>query len=266
MVFRSAAHATPPKGVIDTEKLLNQGAGPQVIKALPASLRKETRVPFDVVDHDLYGAGLEVLQSAGPVLGIFPEDDSVSPLEKYRLHPSSFKRHQARRSLYKAVAQNARFLAAYDKLLQEVVIPHMKAVLLANGEAAEPHHVFYYQRPPTMRVQPPSSETGARHRDAEYGHQDGEVNFWLPLTDYALTQTALWVESAEGVGDFHPLDAEYGTMVAFHGTSCWHEVPANLSQYTRVSLDFRVGVEQCFDPQWLLNGTRASHNYQRFAL
>ena len=55
-----------------------------------------------------------------------------------------------------------------------------EVLVLSKGERC-----FYYQFPPTLRLQPgPSSRIGGRaHCDADYGHQDGEVNFWLPLTD-----------------------------------------------------------------------------------
>ena len=28
------------------------------------------------------------------------------------------------------------------------------------------------------------------HADERYGHQAGEINFWMPLTDYKLTRTS----------------------------------------------------------------------------
>jgi len=266
MVFRSAVHTT--KGGSAGEKAISEDPGPRTKALLPPLLRKEARVYFDPKQHDIYGAVVEILHTTGPILGAYPPDTEVSPLENYQLDARAFKKPRARQALNEAVTGSERFLTAFDRLLQEVVIPHMKARLVESGEyRAEDTCVFFYQRPPTLRLQPgPSEETGKRHRDAEYGHQDGEVNFWLPLTDYSMTRTALWVESEEGAGDFHPLDAEYGSMVAFHGTTCWHEVPANPSQYMRASLDFRVGVEACFDPSWVLRGTRASHNYQTFSL
>ena len=132
------------------------------------------------------------------------------------------------------------------------------AEVLSTGETC-----FYYQFPPTLRLQPgPSDRIGGRaHSDAEYGHQDGEVNFWLPLTDYALTRTALWVESAPGRGDFHPLDCpcDPGSLVAFHGTRCRHVAAPNPSPHTRASLDFRIGVGRFFDAKWVLNGTKHDH-------
>ena len=85
---------------------------------------------------------------------------------------------------------------------------------------------FYCQHPPTLRLQPGRSRLAAGsiqltskrehpvifttgrscrrlshnlvrarrsrmlHADEKFGHQPGEVNFWMPLTDYALTRTA----------------------------------------------------------------------------
>ena len=36
----------------------------------------------------------------------------------------------------------------------------------------------------------------------------------------------------------------------FHGTLVRHFVPPNRSEHTRVSMDFRIGVGQHFDPDW----------------
>ena len=50
------------------------------------------------------------------------------------------------------------------------------------------------------------------HHDGEYGHQLGELNFWLPLTNPDLTGVTLWAESAEGADDFHPLQVGLGEI------------------------------------------------------
>lgn len=139
------------------------------------------------------------------------------------------------------------------------------------------------------------------HNDAKYGHQQGELNFWMPLTSKKITRlaqklssfwnhsllfllgfevhvlcarTTLWVESSPDAGDFHPLSLEPGqvasnlgkiqksgtkygknpehapTKARFHGTSVRHYVPANQTDSTRVSLDFRVGLGRFYDPDW----------------
>ena len=100
--------------------------------------------------------------------------------------------------------------------------------------------------------------------DAEYGHQDGEINFWVPLTDVSETRVDLRVESRPGAGEYHATHAKVGQAACFHGTSCRHLVPANASGRTRVSLDFRVGVEGYFDPGWCMAGTKADHGRKTF--
>lgn len=117
---------------------------------------------------------------------------------------------------------------------------------------------FHCQFPPTLRVhRGPNERTGRPHNDAEYGHQQGEVNFWMPLTDYATTKTALWVETAPGAGDYHPLDIPRGAISAFHGTLCRHYAGGNPTGATRVSLDFRIGVGPYFDH--MPRGTKSEH-------
>ena len=119
---------------------------------------------------------------------------------------------------------------------------------------------FHYQRPPSIRLQPPDPHSFCRvHRDAEYGHQEGELNFWMPITDPSLTQTTLWTESRPEEGDFHPLQLAYGDVAMFHGTLCRHKVPPNMSRSTRVSLDFRVGIGPYFDAEWKLPEAKAQH-------
>ena len=103
--------------------------------------------------------------------------------------------------------------------------------------------------------------TGVKpHHDGEYGHQHGELNFWMPLTDRTLNGVDLWCESSFQKNDFQPIEAKIGEIVSFHGTSCRHFVNRNSSNKTRVSMDFRIGVEGYFDPSWQMNGTTGDHS------
>jgi hypothetical protein len=124
--------------------------------------------------------------------------------------------------------------------------------------------VWHYQYPPTLRLQPgPGAEAVREHSDAMYGHQDGEVNVWLPLSQYAKTRTTLWAESAQRAGDFRALEVDVGEAFVFHGTSCRHRVPPNPTPFTRVSLDFRIGVGAHFDPLWSKQGSQHDHARRR---
>jgi hypothetical protein len=143
-----------------------------------------------------------------------------------------------------------------------VVLPYLKRRLVAVGALSgdEGSATFYYQRPPTLRLQPgPAWATVKAHNDAEYGHQNGELNFWIPVTDRSLTKVDLHCETNEGLGDYRPLRAMPGQIIAFHGSSCRHLVNSNETEFTRVSIDFRVGVEGFFDPYWQMQGTTDDH-------
>lgn len=100
------------------------------------------------------------------------------------------------------------------------------------------------------------------HHDAEYGHQNGELNIWLPLTDRTLTGVDLLSESSYQADDYHPIEANIGEAIAWHGSSRRHYVNANASPNTRVSLDFRIGVQGYFDPRWEMQGTTHDHTRQ----
>jgi len=178
----------------------------------------------------------------------------------------------AQASLAQLVAQDdapGGFLFMFDEMLEKKLLPVLKQRLVACGAVgSETTKIkFYIQRPPTLRLQPgPSSRYVRPHRDHEYGHQDGEINFWLPLTDPRETGVDLEVESAPDLGDFARTNAAIGQAVAFHGTSKKHKVGPNASHATRASIDFRVGIETYFDPKWSMAGTKADHDRKVFEL
>ena len=178
--------------------------------------------------------------------------------------------------LSERVASSTELLELYDRFMESVVLPQLKARLLVldaaaadddNGSTSSnddtPTMTFYYQRPPTLRLQPgPARAVVKPHSDSEYGHQMGELNYWVPLTDRKLTQVDLYCESFSHQGDYYrALVANPGEAVSFHGSSCRHYVNANPSDYTRVSFDFRVGVGGgYFDPAWQMAGTTSDHD------
>ncbi|CAE8626809.1 unnamed protein product [Polarella glacialis] len=134
-----------------------------------------------------------------------------------------------------------RFLRMYDAFCSDVIVP------LTGGNAA------YVQRPPTLRVfqagQPQAQGRIGMHKDGDYpDHSAAEINFWVPLTSCS-GNNSLFVESAEGRGDFHPLQLQYGEFFRFHGYSCRHHTCANDTGHTRVSFDLRVVPKSCFQEE-----------------
>ena len=93
-----------------------------------------------------------------------------------------------------------------------------------------------------MRVIYPSEKPmTAKHADADFYHDQNEVNFWVPLTR-AYGNNSLYWESEPGKADYDAfeLDGNKGEAVRFYGTKCEHFTKANDTPDTRVSFDFRI--------------------------
>jgi hypothetical protein len=256
--LRSSAHRVKfsPKDRKHDPKPKNQTGEETNTLWLPDVLCQELVFSYDSERYDLAGALVSLLKRCDPdIVGKFGKSDL---LEDFMVPTQSTWRtvnggqcESAQKYLSDMVATDEQFLTAFDRLVEEFVLPHLKARLVAVGAVGEEEEsvIFYYQRPPTLRLQPgPAWAQVKPHNDAEYGHQNGELNFWIPLTDRTLTGVDLWCESSFGADDYHPVIANPGEIISFHGSSCRHYVNANASHNTRVSMDFRVGVQGFFDP------------------
>ena len=96
------------------------------------------------------------------------------------------------------------------------------------------------QRIPTFRVQLPNNKAvGEFHKDSKYGHTNGALNIFLPLTDTNAYNT-IWVETAPGLGDYAPVVLKYGEFALWDGVNHMHGNFKNSSQITRVSIDARL--------------------------
>lgn len=126
-----------------------------------------------------------------------------------------------------------RYRAGWGKLekLYELVIKEV---------AVEQQEDFLYQKFPTFRVHLPNNvAVGAFHRDADFGHPAGEMNFVIPLTD-AFDSDSIWVESEEWKEDFTPMMLVVGDLIEFNGNRLKHGNYVNKTGKTRVSMDFRI--------------------------
>lgn len=247
-------------------------------------------VPYDVRKYPLREsvtrALLDLLRDAGPdsPLGAFAplSGARLPPLESLSIRPEALSGRGGKRLSQRLVSDllpdRPDATALLDAFVEEAALPWLKRRMLeldpdfaselrARRPDGEPRVTFHWQRPPTLRLQPGPSDRHVRtHADSEYGHQPGEVNFWLPLTRIGETRTTLWAESAPGRGDYGPLEVDYGEAACFHGSSCRHYVPSNPTENTRVSLDFRVGIEGYFNAEWSMDGKRADHTRRTVVL
>lgn len=120
------------------------------------------------------------------------------------------------------------FIVFYHRFIREVIGP-----MFADDR-------IIFQTRPTFRVHLPNNiAVGQKHRDGDYNHPAGEINFWLPFTP-VHGSNGVFTESEPDKGDFHPITLDYGEMFRFYGNQCWHYNEVNTTGQTRVSIDFRV--------------------------
>ena len=136
----------------------------------------------------------------------------------------------AHRALYAGLAEapGAAFARTYLRFLREVIAPQY------------PGEGLYYQVRPSHRILFADTPGASRfHRDRDYGHHPAEVNYLVPQTR-AYGTNALWIESADGAGDFAPAELAVGEYLRFDGANRAHGARVNATGQTRVSFDFRV--------------------------
>lgn len=264
------------------ERIWAKTAKPNVTSELPTYLRQMHILGFQIASYDVVSAARDLLASLPATIGSFPTAANMGKtqiLENYVLSTNVFRNFKARQVVYKAVSECEPFLKQYEQLVIEVVCPYIKSLMIQHSNEADSESEynansavsFHYQYPPSLRLQSGNSdEYGRKHRDAEYGHQIGEINFWMPLSNYQCTNTTLWIEtnSNSDIEKYEPLILNVGEIGMFHGTLLRHYVPSNTSPYTRVSLDFRIGVEngKYFDSSWEMKGLKGKHGRKHVML
>jgi len=108
---------------------------------------------------------------------------------------------------------------------------------------------FLYQKFPTFRVHLKGNvAVGAFHKDADFGHPIGEINYIIPLTDSDGT-ASVWVESEADKGDFTAMQLRVGELVQFNGNGLTHGNKTNMEGRTRVSMDFRILPISKYNPE-----------------
>ncbi|MFD1047647.1 hypothetical protein ACFQ1S_19945 [Kibdelosporangium lantanae] len=133
-----------------------------------------------------------------------------------------------------ATEVHEQFYAAFDELrptyedfLRDEIMPLFNEDLCA-------------QAVPTFRVSGPGGTAVSEfHRDSDFHHQVGTVNFWVPMTPAFDTNT-VWVESAPDRGDYQPAEVNPGEYLQFDALSLRHGNMPNTTGVCRVSFDFRV--------------------------
>jgi ectoine hydroxylase-related dioxygenase (phytanoyl-CoA dioxygenase family) len=148
-----------------------------------------------------------------------------------------FKREEDQSSIFhkKVYGNYDRIIPIYKHLVRDVVRPLFSEAIV-------------YQKAPSFRVHLPNNlAVGTFHKDKDFGHPDVEINFLIPLTKMWGTNST-WIESEEDEGDYQPIESEPGYITMFNGANCKHGNHLNRTDYTRVSMDFRVISQSSYEP------------------
>lgn len=253
------------------ERALRAAPAPKVAALLPESMKAEAVIrsslhlhhQLDLALHDLLDLSLEI-----------PFEQYIPSKDYWNM--SSTKPGEGRVALQGRLREHSPTVEAYTRLIEEVVGPHMRDAVLAEEDACnyldqDGHHFsIRYQFPPTLRIHGANDLRFRRlHRDAEYGHQPGETNYWMPFTDASKGRSSLWVESRPEEGDLHQLELRCGEIARFYGVHCHHKAPPNDTAFCRVSLDFRIAPSACYDTGWGLfkeGKKKMNHGHREFTM
>eukprot|EP00929_Paragymnodinium_shiwhaense_P045312 TRINITY_DN23169_c0_g1_i2.p1 TRINITY_DN23169_c0_g1~~TRINITY_DN23169_c0_g1_i2.p1 ORF type:complete len:419 (+),score=55.04 TRINITY_DN23169_c0_g1_i2:101-1357(+) len=152
--------------------------------------------------------------------------DGAEPLPLERLHELPQWTESSSAKGYN-IFNRGNFEEIYHRWVRDFIRPHL-------GE-----EYVLFQRRPGLRVQLAGGPgLTPLHIDGDHGHSPWEINVWVPITK-SYGSASLWVESAPGKGDFHPLVGEYGSAFRFYGNRCLHFSTDNNEETTRVSFDCR---------------------------
>ena len=275
---------------VKKKKLLRIYKNPEKLKAprterqLPLAFNSNEIITF--IDSNLYSHVILnnlLKNTVVELLGIGDNDKDnyayfnsnsvyIKLLEEYQLN-TKFKRICKSGNIHHHISNNCKnFSNWYKKLIFQFIGPHIVRKFIDEDEeendvSIEKEFTVLYQFPPTIRVynshlidtknkdiknnhEITYKNLGKMHCDSVFGHQIGEVNFWMPLTPTHPTST-LYAETSPGKADwysFHPLHP--GSIMRFPGTFCRHKTKPNISGKTRVSIDFRCSMSTCFDKDY----------------
>jgi hypothetical protein len=169
-----------------------------------------TRYPFTELMREHLGVErLELLHLVWPLAPLTEATEQTTPLH---------------RIMY---GVGEKFMATYRRFVVDVIQPYV-------GEPV------VLQSVPNFRFQMPNSAAVTSwHRDKDAGHDERELNIWVPLTS-VCSRTCVWLESSPGLEDYSPALVPEGCALVFDGANLRHGNVMNTSSFTRVSFDFRV--------------------------
>lgn len=193
-------------------------------------LAKEIEIKFD---HESHSIG----ESFAAMLGLTFDKLPLLHLQYSKDKGRLKDRHEKRRLLKDILNPVKRkpFHAVFLKFVLDVIAPHVRAITQSSR--------IYFQCFPCIRVVRPGEFSIGPHCDASYGFSQANINFYIPLTKIFGTNSLI-LESSPGLEDWHTIELDYGSLKRFYGSQCSHFTAENTTDQTRISLDFRVILEE----------------------
>jgi len=200
------------------------------------ALIKEEILPYDTERYNYRGLIAKILECEDRDLSLLHE--TVPGCEDSAILTVAHDQCLVFHRMYYQHPLMYKVLEMYEDMIKHYIAPMFK------------DDVIVYQKRPTFRVQLPNNtavpsdlggdpERPGLHRDSDFNHPLGEINFWVPFTQ-TLEDNTVWTESEVDKGDFHPILTDNGNMLRFYGNQVMHYNKINVSGRTRVSFDFRV--------------------------
>lgn len=144
------------------------------------------------------------------------------------------------------------FIELYEKFVKEVICPLF-----------EEEEYLIYQKSPSFRVnQPGGKAVYVAHCDGDslHKHPSGEINVYLPLTK-SYDTNSIYIESIPGLGDYKPMNMEFGEILMFYGNKLRHFNKLNETNETRCSFDFRVIPPVNYDDSYSLESATMKNKF-----
>lgn len=226
------------------------GIDPETIKSI--SITSNAFVPYPALRHErpfLFNS------ECYPLHHILADTLGISDLS--RLHEHSFKdmdmdmdknKNKLLSPLLDA-KKRKKFHLCYDNYVQNFCIPLIHSIATTQkmvnefSRNKESQKIRYrYQAFPSIQVIQPGEFSVGPQCDMSGGHSMGNINFHIPLTPTFGTN-CVYTESHPGKEDWHPLKTKsVGLGYVFDGARCLHFTLKNMTERTRVSLDFRIAI------------------------
>lgn len=208
------------------------------------SIASNAFVPYPALRHErpfLFDA------ESYPLHTILAETLGVSDLSS--LHEHSIKDKKTLLSPLLDAKKRKAFHQCYDTFVQSFCIPLIHSIAITqkmvnefSRDQTNQKIRYRYQAFPCLRVIRPTEFSIGPHCDISYGHSMGNINFHIPLTPTFGTN-CVYTESHPGKEDWHPLKTKsVGLGYIFDGARCIHFGLENMTESTRVSLDFRIAI------------------------